>query len=83
MCPLLPVFQRSLYALTTHSKSEWSAIRRSTWSEVTRQAIREKIKQLELMAELAADSQLTNEDVDELANQINESARRRLEKEVE
>lgn len=53
------------------------------WSEVTRQAIREKITQLELMDELTADSQLTNEDVEALADKINEGARRRLEDELE
>ena len=49
------------------------------WSEVTRQAIREKITQLELMDELTADSRLTDEDVDELAAKIDEGARLRLE----
>lgn len=49
------------------------------WSEVTRRAIREKIKKLELMDELTADSELTDEDVDELAEKINEAARVRLE----
>lgn len=49
------------------------------WSEVTRRAIREKIKKLELMDELTADSELTDEDVDELAEKINEAARARLE----
>jgi Arc/MetJ-type ribon-helix-helix transcriptional regulator len=33
------------------------------WSEVTRQAIREKINQLERLDELTADSQLRTEDV--------------------
>ncbi|MFC6718799.1 hypothetical protein ACFQGT_15070 [Natrialbaceae archaeon GCM10025810] len=51
------------------------------WSEVTRQAIREKVKKLELMDELTADSELTAEDVDELAERINESARDRLDDE--
>lgn len=45
------------------------------WSEVTRQAIREKIEKLELMEELTAESELTGEDVEELAAKINESAR--------
>ncbi len=49
------------------------------WSEVTRQAIQEKITKLELMDELTADSDLTEQDVDELADRINESARQRLE----
>jgi len=49
------------------------------WSEVTRQAIQKKIEQLELLDELTADSELTGDDVDELAAKINESARRRIE----
>lgn len=47
------------------------------WSEVTRQAIRDKIEKLELMDEL------TDADVDENAAKINESARKRLEEESE
>jgi hypothetical protein len=53
------------------------------WSEVTRQAIQEKIEKLELMDELTVDSELTEEDVDELAAKINESARKRIEDESE
>ena len=49
------------------------------WSEVTRQAIRDKIEKLELLDELTADSELTEEDVDEIAAKINESARGRAE----
>lgn len=48
------------------------------WSEVTRQAIREKITKLELMDELTADSTLTAEDAEELATRIDEHARERL-----
>jgi ribosomal protein L15 len=53
------------------------------WSEVTRQAIREKIEKLELLDELTADSELTDEDVDEIAARIDESARKRIEEESE
>ncbi|WP_255195671.1 hypothetical protein [Halorarius litoreus] len=53
------------------------------WSEVTRQAIRNKIEKLELMDELTAESDLTDADVDELAAKINESARKRIEEESE
>ena len=53
------------------------------WSEVTRQAISEKIKKLELMDELTVDSELGDEDVDEIAAKINSSARQRLEEESE
>ncbi len=51
------------------------------WSEVTRQAIRNKIEKLELLDELTADSELTEEDVDEIAAKINEGARVRVENE--
>ena len=51
------------------------------WSEVTRQAIQEKLEQLELMDELAADSGLSAEDVSEIAAKVNESARERLDAE--
>lgn len=53
------------------------------WSEVTRQAIREKIEQLELLDELTVDSELTDEDVEEIAAKVNESARERFEGESE
>lgn len=49
------------------------------WSEVTRQAIRGKIEQLEVLDELTADSELTGEDVEELAAKIDADARERLE----
>lgn len=49
------------------------------WSEVTRQAIAEKIMKLELLDELAVDSELTAENVDELAAKINDSARQQVE----
>jgi len=44
------------------------------WSEVARQAIREKIHDLEVMEQLVEGSELTEEDVDELAAQIDRSA---------
>lgn len=40
------------------------------WSEVARQAIREKIHDLEVMEQLVEGSELTQEDVEELADQI-------------
>jgi len=48
------------------------------WSEVTRQAIREKIETLEVMDELTSDSELTEEDVSEIADKINERGRERV-----
>jgi len=49
------------------------------WSEVTRQAIQEKIEALELMDELTSESELTESDVTEIADRINESGRERVE----
>ncbi|SEP66697.1 hypothetical protein [Natrinema salaciae] len=51
------------------------------WSEVTRQAIREKIETLDVMDELTSGSELTESDVAEIADKINESARDRVEEE--
>ena len=44
------------------------------WSEVARQAIRERIHDLEVMEQLVEGSELTQEDVEELAAQIDRSA---------
>lgn len=51
------------------------------WSEVTRQAIEEKIEALEVMAELTSESELTESDVQEIADKMNESGRKRIDKE--
>ena len=51
------------------------------WSEVTRQAIQEKIETLDVMDELTSKSELTESDVAEIADKINESARQRVEDE--
>lgn len=44
------------------------------WSEVARQAIREKIHDLEVMEQLVEGSELTQEDVDEIAASIDRAA---------
>ncbi len=49
------------------------------WSEVTRQAIQEKIEALEVMDELTSESELTESDVTEIADRINKSGRERVE----
>ena len=49
------------------------------WSEVTRQAIQKKIETLEVMDELTSESNLTESDVTEIADQINKSGRERVE----
>jgi hypothetical protein len=51
------------------------------WSEVTRQAIEEKIEALEVMDELTGESDLTESDVQEIADKINESGRKRVDEE--
>lgn len=49
------------------------------WSEVTRQAIQEKIETLEVMDELTSGSELTESDVADIADRINENGRERVE----
>lgn len=44
------------------------------WSHVIREHVRSMLDDIELMDELAAESQLTEADVDELAAMINEAA---------
>ena len=48
------------------------------WSEVTRQAIEEKLDHLELIDELVEGSSLTDADVADLARRIDERAHERL-----
>ena len=52
------------------------------WSEVTRQAIQEKIEALEVMDELTSESDLTERDVQEIADKINGSGRKRVDEEL-
>ena len=51
------------------------------WSEVTRQAIQEKIEALEVMNELTSESELTERDVQEIVDKIDESGRKRVDEE--
>ena len=51
------------------------------WSEVTRQAIQEKVETLEVMDELTSESELTESEVQDIANKINESGRKRINEE--
>ncbi|SDE74631.1 hypothetical protein [Halorientalis regularis] len=53
------------------------------WSEVTRQAIQEKVETLEVMDELTSGSELTENDVADIADRINEAGRERVEKQSE
>jgi hypothetical protein len=51
------------------------------WSEVTRQAIEEKIEALEVMDELTSESEHRESDVQEIANRINQSGREHADEE--
>ena len=53
------------------------------WSEVTRQAIQEKVETLDVMDELTSGSELTESDVADIADRINERGRERVEEESE
>jgi len=48
------------------------------WSEVARSAFEEKIDDLETLKRLSSDSELTDEDVDELAELIDSTVAERL-----
>ena len=48
------------------------------WSEVARSAFEEKIEALELMKQLTAGSELSDEDVDEIAELIDSNVAERL-----
>ncbi|MFC4986310.1 hypothetical protein [Saliphagus infecundisoli] len=48
------------------------------WSEVARNAFEEKVEDFELMNRLTADSELTDEDVDEIAELIDSNVAERL-----
>jgi hypothetical protein len=48
------------------------------WSEVTRQAIQEKVETLEVMEELTSESELTESDVQDIAQKINQRGRQRV-----
>jgi len=48
------------------------------WSEIARNAFEEKIDDLEMMERLSSDSELTQDDVDELAELIDTNVAQRL-----
>lgn len=52
------------------------------WSEVTRQAIREKVEALDLLDDLTSESDLTEDDVQDIVAKINERGRERAEDEL-
>ena len=48
------------------------------WSEVARQAIRQRINDLEVMNKIASKSKLTKKDVEEISKKIKSSASKRF-----
>lgn len=48
------------------------------WSEIARQAFKNKLDDLELMEQITSKSQLTEEDIEELSEKINRDAADRL-----
>lgn len=48
------------------------------WSQVARGAFKDKVEDLEMMERLSSDSELTEEDIDELAAMIDENVAERL-----
>jgi len=43
------------------------------WSEIARQAFQEKLEDLELMKKISSNSELTEEDVEELSQKIDQN----------
>ena len=64
-----------------HSEKRMHEHLEINWSEVTRQAIEEKTEALAVMDELTSESELTERDVHEIADRINESGRKRVDAE--
>ena len=48
------------------------------WSEVARQAFSEKLEDLEILEAIAQDSELTQEDVEEISDKIDQGLAERL-----
>jgi glycerol dehydrogenase-like iron-containing ADH family enzyme len=45
----------------------------TNWSEIARQAFQEKLEDLELMKKISSNSELTEEDVEELSQKIDQN----------
>ena len=58
-------------AIPADLKEKMDKFKEINWSEVARQAIREKMLLLERMNQMLSKSELTMEDVDEIASEIN------------
>ena len=59
-------------------KAQMEAHPEINWSEVARTAFEEKVDDLEMMERLSSGSELTEEDVDELAELIDSNVTKRL-----
>ncbi len=62
-------------------KKEMDETKEINWSEVARQAIKEKMAQLKILKSIAAKSKLTEKDALELGRKINKSMHERFVKE--
>ena len=59
-------------------KAQMEAHSEINWSEVARNAFEEKVDDLEMMERLSSESELTEEDIDELAELIDSNVAERL-----
>lgn len=59
-------------------KAQMEAHPEINWSEVARNAFEEKVDDLEMMERLSSESELTEEDIDELAELIDSNVAERL-----
>jgi len=62
-------------------KHEMDETKYINWSEVAREAIREKVAQLKILDSIAAKSKLTEKDALEIGKKINKSLHERYKKE--
>ncbi len=63
-------------------KQEMDKSRFVNWSEVAREAIKEKVAQLRILEEITSKSKLTEKDALQLGKKINKSLHERIAKEV-
>jgi len=68
-------------AVPEELKKEMDKTKFINWSEVAREAIRERIVQLKILEAIAAKSKLTEEDAIELGRKIKRSLHERMKKE--
>ena len=63
-------------------KQEMEKSRFVNWSEVAREAIKEKVIQLQVLKEITSKSKLTEKDALSIGRKINKSMLKRIEKEI-